>query len=285
MGTSGEGSVEGTVSMTASARRPFSWRSLLANLLIVAVLYEIYELSRGLIPQNSTLAIDHADAVWSWEVSHGLFVEPAWQQFWLGRTHLWGLLDLTPARVTAFLNTGYLYVHFVGTIIFLFWIYFFRRHLFAFVRNVYFVTTAAALAIYILYPLAPPRLTPNLLYDNRPYQFIDTIKEVINPKFQTGQIGYNPYAAMPSLHFAWSLILGGTLFCTLRPLSLRLLGLCYPLFMLAVIVISGNHYFLDAMVSVVVVTVSAAAVLVVMRKQATMTWVRWPRWLAVGSAQ
>lgn len=274
MGTGGDGSAEGTVSVATAERRPFSWRSLLANLVVVAVLYEIYELSRGLIPHNSTLAIDHADAVWSWEVSHGLFVEPAWQQFWLGRTHLWGLLDLTPARVTAFLNTGYLYIHFLGTIAFLFWLYFFRHHLFAFVRNIYFVTTAAALAIYVLYPLAPPRLTPNLFYDNRPYQFIDTIKEVIKSNYQSGQIGYNPYAAMPSLHFAWSLILGGTLFFTLRPWPLRVLGLCYPLLMLAVVVISGNHYFLDAMVSVVVVTLSTALVLVVMRRQGLLGWWR-----------
>jgi hypothetical protein len=274
MGTGGDGSAEGTVRVATAERRPFNWRSLLANLVVVAVLYEIYELSRGLIPHNSTLAIDHADAVWSWEVSHGLFVEPAWQQFWLGRTHLWGLLDLTPARVTTFLNTGYLYIHFLGTIAFLFWLYFFRHHLFAFVRNIYFVTTAAALAIYVLYPLAPPRLTPNLFYDNRPYQFIDTIKEVIKSKYQTGQIGYNPYAAMPSLHFAWSLILGGTLFCTLRSWPLRVLGLCYPFLMLAVVVISGNHYFLDAMVSVVVVTLSTALVLVVMRRQGLLGWWR-----------
>lgn len=242
------------------------WLSFFLNLAIIFALYELYDFSRGLIPRNGGLAIEHADAVWSWEVAHGLFVEPAWQQFWLTRVHLLGWLRLTPQRVTDFLNTGYLYVHFIGTIAFLVWLYFFRRQLFPLVRNLFFVTTALALAIYILYPLAPPRLTPNLLYDNRHYTFIDTVRQVIDPKYQTTQIGYNPYAAMPSLHFAWALIIGVTLLCTLRFWPLRLLGACYPLFMLSVIVISGNHYFADCLGSIAVLAVAAGLV---------YAWMRW----------
>lgn len=201
-----------------------------------------------------------------------MFVEPAWQQFWLGRVHFWGWLQLTPQRVTAFLNTGYLYVHFFGTVAFLIWLFFFRRDLFPLVRNVFFVTTAIALAIYIAYPLAPPRLTPNLLYDNHHYRFIDTIGQVLNPSLQTSEIGYNPYAAMPSLHFGWALIIGATLFCTLRFWPLRLLGACYPLFMLTVIVVSGNHYIADALASTVVVAVSAALVWLVTWRYGKLPW-------------
>jgi membrane-associated phospholipid phosphatase len=250
------------------------WLPFAQNLLVIAVLYEIYELSRGLIPRNGQIAVQHADAVWNWEVRHGLFVEPAWQQFWLTREHALGWLHLTPNRVADFLNTGYLYVHFVGTIVFLVWLFFRRRQLFPLVRNIFFVTTALALAIYILYPLAPPRLTPNLLYYNHHYTFIDTIQQVINPKYQTSEIGYNPYAAMPSLHFGWALIIGCTLALTLRAWPLRLLGLCYPFFMLAVIVISGNHYFADALGSAAVVSVATLAAVLWMKLRTQLPWYR-----------
>ena len=236
------------------------WRSFALNLAITLLLYEIYDFSRGLIPRDGGVAIAHARDVWGWEVQHGLFVEPDWQQYWLRKAHTLGILHLSPTSITDFLNTGYLYVHFLGTIVFLFWLFFRRREIFPFVRNVFFVTTGIALAVYILYPLAPPRLTPDLLYYNHPYIFVDTVRKVIDPRLQTTQIGYNPYAAMPSLHFGWALIIGCTLLRAVRNWPLRLLGACYPFFMLAVIVISGNHYFADALGSVAVVLAATAIV-------------------------
>lgn len=240
----------------APRTRLSQWLPLIINVAITLSLYEIYEFTRGLIPHNGPLAISHAHAVWDWEVHHGLFVEPAWQQFWLKGNHILGWFRFTPEEITDFLNTGYLYVHFIGTVVFLFWLFFFRRHLFAFVRNVFFVATGVALMIYMLYPLAPPRLAPNLFYDNRHYTFVDTVQKVLGSVSDASQIGYNPYAAMPSLHFGWALIIGGTLFFTLKPWILRILGLCYPMFMLSVIVVSGNHFFADAIGSVFVVAFS-----------------------------
>jgi hypothetical protein len=238
------------------------WLPLIINIVITMTLYEIYEFTRGLIPRNGPLALQHAHAVWDWEVQHGIFVEPAWQQYWLGGSQFLRWLHISPNAVSDFLNTGYLYVHFLGTIAFLFWLFFFRRPLFAFVRNLFFVTTGTALLIYIAYPLAPPRLATNLFYDNRHYAFIDTVQKVLGPVSNASEMGYNPYAAMPSLHFGWALIIGVTLFFTLRPVTLRVLALCYPVFMLCVIVVSGNHFFVDAIGSTLVVAFSYVVVLV-----------------------
>ncbi len=223
-----------------------------------------------MVHPNSALALSHAHAIWSWETAHGLFVEPAWQQFWLTKAHVLGWL--TPARVEDFLDTGYLYVHFIGTIIFLFWLYFRRRKYFAVVRNIFFVTTSIALATYILYPLAPPRLATNLLYDNHHYKFIDPLGKVLGTLPESAQFGYNPYAAMPSLHFGWALIIGCTLFLTVRNWPVRIFGLCYPLFMLSVIVISGNHFFADAIGSTIVVLFSATVVILVQTRRGTLPW-------------
>src|SRR5690349_7437997 len=106
------------------------WLPFAINSFIIMALYEIYEFGRGLIPENHPLALQHARDVWGWEVRHGLFVEPAWQQFWLGKVHILAGLVFTPGTVEDFLNTGYLYVHFLGTIAFLLWLFFFRRRLF-----------------------------------------------------------------------------------------------------------------------------------------------------------
>jgi membrane-associated phospholipid phosphatase len=244
--------------------------ALFYNVVIVLGLYGIYEYTRGLVHPNSSVALSHAHEVWSWETSHGLFVEPAWQKFWLTQAHILGWL--TPRRVENFLDTGYLYVHFMGTIVFLFWLYFRRRRIFAVVRNIFFLTTSIALATYILYPLAPPRLATNLFYDNHKYVFLDPLGKILGTMPQSAEFGYNPYAAMPSLHFGWALIIGCTLFLTLRRWPLRFLALCYPLFMLSVIVISGNHFFADAIGSAVVVSFSASAVIFCHRLRGTLPW-------------
>ena len=49
-------------------------------------------------------------------------VEPEWQQYWLKSNHILGWLRLSPDQAADFLNTGYLYVHFLGTIVFLVWL-------------------------------------------------------------------------------------------------------------------------------------------------------------------
>jgi hypothetical protein len=97
------------------------------------------------------------------------------------------------------------------------------------------------------------------------YHIQDTLAPILNYKLQQTQIGYNPYAAMPSLHFAWALILGVTLVLLGRHV-LRLVGLLYPVMMLATILISGNHLLLDAAGSVIVVTVAVLTALVLHRR-------------------
>ncbi len=241
------------------------WRAFALNLLVTITLYQVYEFGRGMIPRNGPRAIQHAQAVWTWEARHRLFLGPAWQRFWLAHAHGFWRLQITPARMTAFLNTSYLYVHFLGTILFLVWLYCCRRKLFPFVRSVFFVTTALALLIYILFPVALPRLTPHLIYHHHRYTFVDTIARVLGPGSQAAGFGYNPYAAMPSLHFSWSLIIGCTLFLALRPWPLRLLSLGYPAYILLVIVVSGNHFFADALGATVVVSTATITVACWMR--------------------
>jgi hypothetical protein len=232
---------------------------LVRQLAIILGLEKVYELSRGIVPQQNVLALDHGLQVVGIEKSLHIFDEWHLQRFILGhRQWIIGPFILDKNVTVSLINHFYLYSHFVGTLVFLIWLYLFRRHYFPFVRDLIFVTTGMALIIYILFPMMPPRLMGAHMDVPYHYHFQDTIAQVLNYKLQQAQIGYNPYAAMPSLHFAWALILGTTLVLIGRHLLLRAIGALYPFMMLATIVVSGNHLFLDAVGSVVVVLLATA---------------------------
>ena len=64
---------------------------------------------------------------------------------------------------------------------------------------------------------------------------------------------YNPFAAVPSLHFGYALIVGVTLVALASHPLVRAAGALYPVVMLVVIVATGNHFFFDAALGAIVV--------------------------------
>nr|WP_307625371.1 bifunctional glycosyltransferase 87/phosphatase PAP2 family protein [Streptomyces turgidiscabies] len=102
--------------------------------------------------------------------------------------------------------------------------------------------TLLALVGFWLYPLAPPRLMPGL-------GVIDTVhgvQDFSKPDYGTLTALTNQYAAMPSLHFGWSLWCGLVIAVVARKWWVRGLGLLHPLFTVSAIVATGNHWVLDA---------------------------------------
>lgn len=102
--------------------------------------------------------------------------------------------------------------------------------------------TVLALVGFWLYPLAPPRLMPGL-------GIIDTVhgvQDFSKPDYGTLTHLTNQYAAMPSLHFGWSLWCGLVIAIVAPKLWMKTLGLLHPLFTAAAIVATGNHWILDA---------------------------------------
>ena len=92
----------------------------------------------------------------------------------------------------------------------------------------------------------PPRLLPS-------GEFVGTIEKYNDLSYQAQSLSafVNPYAAVPSLHFGWAMIIGGAWFFTIRN-PLRWLGVLLPWAQLAAIVFTANHYILDAVVGCVV---------------------------------
>ncbi|MES5821446.1 bifunctional glycosyltransferase 87/phosphatase PAP2 family protein [Streptomyces sp. RG80] len=110
-------------------------------------------------------------------------------------------------------------------------------------------TTILALVGFWLYPLAPPRLMPGL-------GVIDTVhgvQDFSQPEYGTLTALTNQYAAMPSLHFGWSLWCGLVIAIVAPKRWLKALGLLHPLFTVTAIVVTGNHWVLDAVGGAMVV--------------------------------
>nr|WP_309094074.1 phosphatase PAP2 family protein [Streptomyces sp.] len=118
-------------------------------------------------------------------------------------------------------------------------------------RSALGITTLLALAGFWLYPLAPPRLMPAL-------GFIDTVhgvQDFSQPDYGTLTALTNQYAAMPSLHFGWSLWCGVVIAVVARGRWVKALGAVHPLLTAVAIVVTGNHWVLDAVGGAVVVGV------------------------------
>jgi hypothetical protein len=195
----------------------------------LAALYGVYEVVRG--QGNATFAVarDHTDWIVTLERHLHLFGERAVQR----------AAHVLPGLPTA-LGIAYMVLHFLGTAAFLVWLH--RRHpeRFALVRNTLIGATGIALAFYVLFPVAPPRLAH--------LGFVDTVSHNAKVNLSSDLLGsvYNPFAAVPSLHFGYALLVGVTLAVIARRPLPRVLALAYPALMLFVIVATGNHFFFDA---------------------------------------
>ncbi|HEX5614232.1 MAG TPA: phosphatase PAP2 family protein, partial [Acidimicrobiia bacterium] len=109
-------------------------------------------------------------------------------------------------------------------------------------RNTLATTTALALVGFVLFPLAPPRLMDG-------FGFVDTLAEYPTFwSFNSGAVSKvsNQYAAMPSVHCAWALWCALVFVPRVRPPALKVLAALYPALTVVVIVVTGNHYWLDA---------------------------------------
>jgi len=205
----------------------------------LAALYGVYELVRGQGHATLAAARSHTDAIVALERHVHIYGEHALQR---GVDSLPGLPTL--------LGIAYILLHFVGTATVLVWIHKRRPAAFPLVRNTLIVSTAIALTVYVLFPVAPPRLAG--------LGFADTVSQGAHVNLSSDMLGslYNPFAAVPSLHFGYALLVGATVYALARRRWVRLLGAAYPAFMLFTIVATGNHFFFDAAAGGLVVVAS-----------------------------
>lgn len=221
----------------ARLRKPFARRPWAFEIALFAVGVLVYQLSRALVIGDAPAAFENALSILNWERSTGLSVETSIQEFAL--THL---------SVTKALNLFYVYGHYTITPIFFIWLYRKRRRCYPFVRNAFFTANGIALAMFMFFPVAPPRYLSS-------QGFIDTLRSISDIDLHTGTLAgwFNPYAAVPSMHFGYALMVGFVTFFLFRGWPLRLVGLLYPAVVFFAITGTANHYVLDAFAGSVVV--------------------------------
>jgi membrane-associated phospholipid phosphatase len=185
-------------------------------------------------------AFAHARALVYAEQSLGLFFEPGLQD-WAERTG-W---PLTVA------NWMYVNSHFTVTTTFLIWLYLARNHAYYFVRNMFIVAMIFALVGYVLFPAAPPRFLPE-------WGFQDTVEDFFgNGASQAASVLYNPYAAVPSMHVAFALMIAVPAIQLVKHRVLKIAWSFYPLLVTFVVIATGNHFWLDAALGALVAVCSA----------------------------
>ena len=189
-----------------------------------------YTFVRGIVDSERALAFAHGQQVMDFEKATGTFFEPSLQAFFL------------PAQwVIDFANQVYLNAQFSIAIGFLLWLYLFRNESYYFVRNMFVVAMGIALVGYTLYPTAPPRMFPE-------YGFVDTLNAYsdVGHDSSLAKIFINPYAAVPSMHCAFAMMIGATGVMVCRHLVSKVLWAIWPLLVSWVTVVTANHYWVDA---------------------------------------
>jgi membrane-associated phospholipid phosphatase len=222
---------------------PKGWPDLLRQILLFCGAYWLYRFVRGFTDGKVAQAFENARELIHIEQGMGLFVEPA--------VHAW-------ARGSTLIidGTSWMYVnsHFVVTTLTLAFVYLRRNPSFYFIRNMFMVAMGIALVLYAAYPTAPPRFMPE-------YGFQDSVAQFtgVTAEGSSADALYNPFAAVPSMHVAFALMLGVPMAYMARRIWVKALWLVYPLLVTFVVVATANHWWFDAFTGAVVAAIAALA--------------------------
>jgi len=234
---------------TATAPRLRWWRECI----YVLVFYAVYSWIRNQFGSAGVgareIAFEHALDVIRVQEAMGLWFEPALQRWYLslpahGLIRLW--------------NIYYGTAHFIVTAAALIWLYRAQRDRYPVWRTTLAVMTALALVGFASYSLMPPRLLADTskfgaCYQQEPdckgFDFVDTL--AVHGgwlSFQDDEVAEvsNQYAAMPSMHTGWSTWSACVLWGLVRRRWVRALVALYPAVTVFCILVTANHYWLDA---------------------------------------
>ena len=222
---------------------PNGWLDVLRQVSLFGAAYLAYRLVRGLIESRGTAAFQHARELISVERTLHIFVEPS-VQTWASSSHF--LMELS--------SWLYLNAQTTVTIGALVYLYLCHNRSFYFVRNMFMIAMVIALIGYIVFPTAPPRFMPE-------WGFSDSVSDVTGIQVSHASASmtalFNPYAAVPSMHVAFALMVGWPLGRLVRWRALRVVWFLYPFLMAFVIVATANHFITDALLGALTAGVAA----------------------------
>ena len=116
-------------------------------------------------------------------------------------------------------------------------------------RNVCLLTGLVGLVVFTLFPVAPPRLTDHPVIDTVTRDS-EGYRQLLPPSF------VNEYAAMPSFHAGWNLLVGVIAFGASRHWLVRAFAVAMPASMAFAVVATANHFVVDVIAGVAIVLVA-----------------------------
>jgi hypothetical protein len=212
----------------------FSWRrtpaalGFLREAIVIVAAVLLYFAVRGLVETRVLVAHENARAIVDLERWLGIFVEPDLQQLIV--PHDW---------LVALANWVYIYGHWPVVALTLVWLNLRHGAAYPRFRNALLVSGALGLIVFATFPVAPPRFLPDLGFWDSVTARSESYRVLQPPSL------VNKYAAMPSLHFGWNLLMGiaWAQYATTR--AGKIFGWLMPVAMLLAIVVTANHYLLD----------------------------------------
>lgn len=233
-----------------------SWQRRFAReFLLLAPAIVLYFAVRGVVVAREDAAFENAQQIVRLQARLGILHEPTLQTWVLGSDFL-----------VRTVNWIYIWGHWpvvIGTLV---WLIVRRPKTYSVYRNAFLISGFVAMFVFALYPVAPPRLLPG-------FDVVDTVTEqsrsyrVLQPPSLT-----NPYAAMPSLHFGWNLLMGIAIVREARLRPFRIFGYIMPAMMFIGIVLTANHYLLDGIAGGFLVLGSLWVSIVLLRARGFDVW-------------
>ena len=206
-------------------------RGALSEIVLYVAAYLVYLMTRGLVHSDARAeGLVNGERIVSFQETLGFLWEPGWQA--------WAVENIKAVVVA--MNWVYIITYWPVILLAAAVLFMKRRPDYHFYRTVVFVDLAGAMLTFMIYPVASPFAIPAV-------ELLDTIQE-FGPTFYGSEdmaSFYNISAAMPSLHFSWTVIMGVLFWSTLSGWR-RVLGVLYPVLTFFAIVLTGNHFILDA---------------------------------------
>lgn len=247
------------MTLLEAVRRHPATRLVFEALILVGA-YLAYQAVRRFVAPDSGEAFGRALGLIEFEQRLGIFFEADLQRHIVGHDwlvtlfnwiYVWGYLPVIGAA------GFYLYIAHHD---------FYTRY-----RNAFLLSGAIGLVIFATLPVAPPRMFPE-------FGFVDTVREnsAVYKSFERSDL-VNEFAAVPSFHFGWILLVGLAVIQTSSRLWIKIAGAAMPLLMLLAIIFTGNHYVIDAAAGGAIVLAALAIVRLIERHPLHRPHIHLPR--------
>ncbi|MBC9731715.1 phosphatase PAP2 family protein [Nocardioides marmotae] len=217
---------------TTAVRSQLPW--VLGQAVVVTLAVLVYFGVRGLTEGRVDRAQENARLVVSFERWLGIDLEEVAQ----APLESYG-------RVETVANWIYIWGHWPVIIVTMVWLAWQHRDNFLWLRDSMMISGAIGMVVFALFPVAPPRLAGLGLVDTVS-QSSEAYRVLQPPAF------VNQYAAMPSLHAGWDLLVAMAIVAATSSLPLRLLASALPVLMVLAVVVTANHYLLDVVAGIAI---------------------------------